>query len=125
MTGHQPERTCVGCRRRDRAGNLVRVARNHDGRLVVSRVAPGRGAWLCRDPRTEDPKVSCLEAAVRRNAFSRAYRGEVPPDAQAALIASLLERENMEVRPEVGHHDTTVVESVMQSNESNEKGLTQ
>ena len=34
------------------AGTLVRVARRADGSLVVDRVAPGRGAWLCQEPAT-------------------------------------------------------------------------
>jgi predicted RNA-binding protein YlxR (DUF448 family) len=43
----------------------------------VSRTAPGRGAWLCSS--------ECFDTAVRRRAFSRAWRREVPSSAVAAL----------------------------------------
>ncbi|MDA8047599.1 MAG: YlxR family protein [Actinomycetota bacterium] len=103
--GPAPLRTCVGCRTRSGAGRLVRVARAEDGSLVVSRVAPGRGAWLCRDLRTGGPEVGCLEAAERRNAFSRAFRSEVPAGATALLRASQPERENMEVQEQQPRRD--------------------
>jgi predicted RNA-binding protein YlxR (DUF448 family) len=54
--------------------DLVRVVREHDGSLTVSRTAPGRGAWLCRD------SPHCVDQAVRRRAFERALRGTVSPD---------------------------------------------
>lgn len=87
-----------------------------DGSLAVSRVAPGRGAWLCRDPRTGGAVVSCLESAVRRKAFSRAFRAEVPDGAQAMLRATRPERENIEESS--GGRPLNVTEST-------EKGLTQ
>lgn len=63
-----PERTCVGCRIRRRADELVRCVLA-DGAVAVDPVGvlPGRGAWLC-------PQRDCVEKAIRRNAFSRAFR---------------------------------------------------
>lgn len=73
-----PERTCVGCRRRAPQRELLRVAL--DGTRVVAdplRRAPGRGAYLHRDPR-------CVEQARRRRAFRRAFRlGDVAVDTSA------------------------------------------
>ena len=63
-----PIRTCVGCRRRAPQAELVRLVRGADGRLLVGRNLPGRGAWLCRE------RPSCLDAAGRRAAFTRALR---------------------------------------------------
>ena len=67
-----PIRTCVGCRERAARSDLVRVAL--DGTTVVideSATLPGRGAWLHRRP-------ECLDLAITRRAFSRAFRaGEV------------------------------------------------
>ena len=68
-----PERTCVGCRRRRGQGELVRLAKDRD-RVVMARPgAPGRGAYLC-------PAVKCLEAADKKRAFARAFRGPVTLD---------------------------------------------
>ncbi|WP_083940243.1 YlxR family protein [Saccharomonospora saliphila] len=73
--GTSPVRTCVGCRRRASAGELVRVVAT-DGRLVVDerRRLPGRGAWLHPDP-------GCLSRAERRRAFPRALRATGVLDA--------------------------------------------
>lgn len=43
---------------------MVRVVA-HEGRVVVGRVLPGRGAWL---------HPACLDVALKRRAFSRALR---------------------------------------------------
>ena len=81
-----PVRTCVGCRRPDSWLVLVRVVaivEAGQARLVpdVRHRLPGRGAWL-------HPETACLEVAVRKRAFGRALRLQVPADA-AALTAYL------------------------------------
>ena len=76
-TGHaEPQRTCVGCRRRDDRSVLLRVTAGLvDGVLSVvpdpGRRHPGRGAWLHLDP-------ECLDAAERRRVFTRALRCSGP-----------------------------------------------
>jgi predicted RNA-binding protein YlxR (DUF448 family) len=68
-----PERTCIGCRRRRGQDELVRLVADR-GRVVRARPgAPGRGAYLC-------PDESCLDAAEKRRAFARAFRGPVTLD---------------------------------------------
>ncbi len=42
-----------------------------DARLVVGRGQPGRGAWLCRN------SPDCVDRAVKRRAFDRAFRARV------------------------------------------------
>ena len=67
-------RTCVGCQVRAAKSDLLRlvvignqVVPDHRGRL------PGRGAYLHPGPR-------CLELAMRRRAFPRAFRLPGPLD---------------------------------------------
>ena len=84
---------------RAEAGTLVRVARRRDGLLVVSRNAPGRGAWLCRDLQTGAVKADCFEAAARRHAFSRAFRTAVEDECLTPLQATMQERANMDGKP--------------------------
>jgi predicted RNA-binding protein YlxR (DUF448 family) len=76
-----PVRTCIGCRERSAAAELLRVvvasgtgqgagSPEHADWLVVPdprHRAPGRGAWLHRD-------LTCVELAQRRRAFARALR---------------------------------------------------
>ena len=67
----EPVRTCLGCRQRAPRSSLVRLVAR-DGRVVVDAAArlPGRGAWL-------HPATACLETAIARKAFGRAFRTSV------------------------------------------------
>jgi predicted RNA-binding protein YlxR (DUF448 family) len=79
-----PVRTCIGCRRRELAVELLRVVAVRDGNdiHVVSVDAasnlPGRGAWL-------HPHQQCLSVAIRRRAFARALRITGSPDTSAVV----------------------------------------
>ena len=76
-----PERTCIGCRRRRGQDELVRLVQDR-GRAVAARPgAPGRGAYLC-------PEVKCLEAAEKKRAFARAFRGPVTLDLSVRDVFS-------------------------------------
>ncbi|HEX6755085.1 MAG TPA: YlxR family protein [Mycobacteriales bacterium] len=80
-TSSVPVRTCVGCRQRAPASELLRVV-VVDGpsgsRLVPDprRRSPGRGASL-------HPVAGCLDLAERRRAFGRALRVTGALDAAA------------------------------------------
>ncbi|WP_084385512.1 YlxR family protein [Rhodococcus sp. WMMA185] len=68
-----PVRTCIGCRERALAVDLLRVVVGESGPKghVLTpdprRRLPGRGAWL-------HPDQACLSLAERRRAFGRALR---------------------------------------------------
>ncbi len=63
-----PIRTCVGCGATAPRGALVRVRVGDGARVMVDTTwSGGRGAWL-------HPAGACLERAVRRRAFARAFR---------------------------------------------------
>lgn len=63
-----PERSCVGCRGRAPKAELLRVVRTASGMLVDPLgSAPGRGAYVHRDP-------ACVGVAIGRGAFARALR---------------------------------------------------
>ncbi|HZG97260.1 MAG TPA: YlxR family protein [Nocardioidaceae bacterium] len=81
LRGHaRPVRTCIGCRERASASDLVRLVAQGDGTTSVvpdpHHRAPGRGAHL-------HPATSCLDLAVRRRAFARAFRHPGPIDTAA------------------------------------------
>lgn len=78
-----PLRTCVGCRSLRRQDDLLRLARTPWGvRFDPRRHQPGRGAYLCPDPR-------CIDAAARRGAapLRRALRGAPEAEIRQALDA--------------------------------------
>ena len=64
----EPERSCVGCRRRAPKAELLRVARTPEGvRVDPLATAPGRGAYVHRDP-------ECVRSALGKGALARALR---------------------------------------------------
>jgi predicted RNA-binding protein YlxR (DUF448 family) len=75
-----PERTCVGCRSRHMQDELIRLALV-DGRVTVAGQAPrGRSAYLCA-------REECLDKALKRAAFKRAFRSEARTDEVRQLFA--------------------------------------
>lgn len=61
---HVPQRTCVGCRQTRPKATLLRLAATPDGvRFDPEQRLPGRGAYVCPDPR-------CVAAAARRDGRS-------------------------------------------------------
>ena len=83
---HVPIRTCIGCRIRLAAAELLRVVVVPGPSVVPDprHRAPGRGAWLHRD-------VGCVDLAERRRAFGRALKvsGPVDPAAVREYVISL------------------------------------
>jgi len=62
-----PTRTCIGCRRRRPAVELIRLTVSADRAEPATPRATGRGAYLC-------PCMECFDAAVKRRAAARAFR---------------------------------------------------
>nr|WTA00658.1 YlxR family protein [Streptomyces sp. NBC_00857] len=70
-----PERTCVGCRERAAKNDLLRIVVIEEQCVPDQRgTLPGRGAYL-------HPALNCLDLAVRRRAFPRAFRVQGPLDS--------------------------------------------
>ncbi len=78
-------RSCIGCRARHERGDLVRLVCSPEGEVVVDRYlkAPGRGAHLCYD-------LECLELAIKRRAFRRAFKRNVLPVVAERIASSVL-----------------------------------
>ena len=73
--GHIPMRRCLGCRKRRRKDELIRLV-YVGGRGVVVDVGqrmPGRGAYLCNDDR-------CLRIGLDAKGMSNAFKRRVAID---------------------------------------------
>ncbi|HEX2068963.1 MAG TPA: YlxR family protein [Actinomycetota bacterium] len=91
----QPERTCVGCRRRAAKSELLRVVRRIDGEVSVdpSATAPGRGAYV-------HPGEECIRTALRTQSIARALRTQIPADRTGSLIEEVIKaRESARADP--------------------------
>ena len=76
-----PQRTCVGCRQVTAAAELSRVVADAAGHLHFDtgrRKAPGRGAYVHREPR-------CLERALA-GGFARSFRRKVCAATARSLV---------------------------------------
>ena len=87
-TDHVPERTCIATRETHPRAALLRFVLSPDGEVVFDLKGdlPGRGAWV-------KPERAALEEAIRRRAFSRAFKAQakVPDDLSERVIAQLKE----------------------------------
>ncbi|NIS60836.1 MAG: DUF448 domain-containing protein [Proteobacteria bacterium] len=66
--GHTPLRRCLGCRKRRKKDELIRLVSVKGGNVVVDvgQRMPGRGAYLCKDDR-------CLRIGLNAKAVSNAF----------------------------------------------------
>ena len=73
-----PVRTCLGCGATAPQPTLVRLRVGEGAHVVVdAKKSGGRGAWL-------HPVEACLERALKRRAFARAFRrGDLALDGDA------------------------------------------
>ncbi len=68
---HTPERTCIGCRRKDDQSSFLRVSRESGGRVIVcEKGGVGRSAYICRS-------AECVESALAKEKLARALRTSV------------------------------------------------
>jgi hypothetical protein len=86
METRAPERTCVGCGKKQPKRLLHRLVLNEQHQPVLDRTqaAPGRGAYLCGP--------GCLRAAMKRKALQRAFKMHVALDGMNDLEAALQTR---------------------------------
>ena len=78
-----PVRTCLGCGKKQTKALLHRLVLDAQNQPLLDRTqaAPGRGAYLCGP--------GCLQAAVKRKAFQRAFKKNVAlvvDDLEAAFL---------------------------------------
>ncbi|MEY4417930.1 MAG: hypothetical protein RIQ88_368 [Actinomycetota bacterium] len=64
-------RTCIGCRQEGPRSDFLRVVlQQGKPEIDIRKNLPGRGAWLHN-------KLSCLDLAVSRGSFPRAFRSKI------------------------------------------------
>ncbi len=77
----QPQRTCIICRRtgaKRALHRIVRTASGHGVQLDPKGKLPGRGAYLCDDPR-------CWQRALAGGALDKALKTTLTADERQAL----------------------------------------
>ncbi len=89
--GHEPERTCIGCRGSFAKNEVVRIVAA-SGSVVIDyrEKLPGRGAYVC-------PRPECIRKALGRESLSRALHAArltlpSPDEFVARLAAGITEK---------------------------------
>jgi len=87
---HEPQRSCVACRRTGSKLELIRVVRTGACTLELDPRGrlPGRGAYLCREP-------ACVERAVKARSFERALGCPLREEVLAELRQALAPAEQL------------------------------
>jgi len=81
--GHQPERTCIGCRDVFNKSDVVRIVCGPSGPVIDYREKlTGRAAYVC-------PRRECIEKALSRENLSRALHTNVSVPAIEVFIQAL------------------------------------
>lgn len=81
-----PERTCIGCRRKGRQSEFLRIRRASDGRLEVDQTGrqSGRGAYVCRS-------LACVDSAMKQKTLRHVFRlADVIPGEQLDVLTHAL-----------------------------------
>ena len=83
--GPGPERTCLGCGKKQQKSLLHRLVLDERHQAVLDRTqtAPGRGAYFCGP--------GCLAAAIKRKALHRAFKKALQRAEIKALDVTNLE----------------------------------
>ena len=79
-----PMRQCLGCREMKPKRELIRIVRPPEGEVSLDfkGKAPGRGAYLCRNP-------ECLKRAVKGRAIERAFSTQIPSEVYDRLLEQM------------------------------------
>ena len=80
---HQPERTCIGCKKVLHKEDVVRIIAAPDGLIIDYREkVNGRAAYVC-------PKPECINRALTKEVLGRSLRLKLRPPAKEDFFAML------------------------------------
>lgn len=88
--GHVPIRTCIGCRRRRPAGEMIRLGAVGNMAMISCRRdnLSGRGCYVC-------PHERCIEAALKRGRLEKALRRPITEAPSKEGLLGRLERKGV------------------------------
>ena len=84
-TKKTPLRTCIGCNETRDKSELVRIVKDKDNNIFLDKTGKsnGRGAYICKNN-------DCLDNAIRRKGFYRAFKMAVSDEDIANIREELL-----------------------------------
>ena len=89
MSNHEPERTCVVCRKKSSKDNFIKIVRNKSGDVAVEKdkKLDGRGAYVCKNQ-------DCVAKCEKTKALNRVFKTVVPQEVYEELKNEFTNTEN-------------------------------
>lgn len=83
-----PERTCIACRRKADKGELLRIVRTPDGKILVdeSKKADGRGVYVCNDS-------ECIDKLIKKRLLNHAFKSNVDNSVYEAVKEAFVDKQ--------------------------------
>lgn len=80
---HEPERMCIGCRKKTAKKDLIRLVKEDNDIILDKRGnALARGVYICKSE-------ECIILARKKKALSRQFKQNVPDSVYEQLIKEL------------------------------------
>ena len=79
---HIPQRSCSVCKAKSDKGDLIRLVKSPDGKIVIdtTKKLPGRGAYIC-------PDSECVERAKKSGILAHVLKAEIDENFWGELEA--------------------------------------
>lgn len=81
MPKHEPERTCIVCRKKGDKSQFVKIVRNKNGDVLIEKdkKLDGRGAYICKTEK-------CLNECKKKKALNRAFKVAIPENIYEGIV---------------------------------------
>lgn len=89
MAKHEPERTCIVCRKKSTKDNFFKIIVNKNGEISVcaDSHACGRGLYICKDG-------SCIDNLIKQKSLSKVLKRNVPQEVYEEIYGQLKLKQN-------------------------------
>jgi len=82
---HIPERTCLGCNKKNNKNYLIRIVKNENGIFIDKNgKMNGRGAYICNN-------VECFEKSVKNKRIERSLNTKIDNEIYQELRGVIFE----------------------------------
>ncbi|MDD4839986.1 MAG: YlxR family protein [Clostridia bacterium] len=83
------ERMCVVCRKRSDKGDMLRIVRATDGKIVFDRTGKmeGRGAYVCNN-------IDCIKQCAKKKLLNRSFKCALPEEIYQSIVEEYEKQNN-------------------------------
>lgn len=81
----QPQRTCMGCNKKNDKKDFIRIVKNKDNEINIDRTGKmeGRGAYICDD-------INCLERVIKSKRLEKVFDMKISEEIYENLRGVIL-----------------------------------